>query len=285
MLLALGPVIVNLLKSKSMRSPLIACSIVRNSPEIIAGKTSEIYHSMLRESPAISGANFRFIRIDDLALMFQQYDQLFFENWLSNAISSTAGARLAFRLSSTMTSAGGKTIHKRVALGNGTLASHFEIAIANRMLFMNFREPHRQVTVCGLVCNNRLEALQRIMEHEILHLAEMLCWGKSNCAAQRFKTLSANIFGHASSKHELITPRESAALEHAAKIGARVEFDFRGSRLIGLVNRIHRRAVVLVESSDGVRYRDGKTYQKYYIPLSMLRVYAEQEAHQNGATV
>jgi hypothetical protein len=255
-----------------MRSPLIACTTVRNSPEIIAAKTSDIFRSILRDSSSISEANFRVIAVDDLALIFQRYDRLFFENWLSNAIASTAGARLTFRLSSTMTRAGGKTIRKRVGLRNGTLVSCFEIAIATRMLFMNFRESHRPVTVGGLVCGNRLEALQRIMEHEILHLAEMLCWGKSSCAAPRFKTLSANIFGHVSSRHELITPLENAAAEHAVKLGARVEFNFGGERLVGFVNRIHHRATVLVEAGDGIRYRNGKTYQKYYIPLPLLRV-------------
>jgi hypothetical protein len=254
-----------------MGSPTVPFTAVRNSREVIATKTSEIYQSMLRESRAISEPNFQLIGVDDLALMFQRYDQLFFENWLSNAIASTAEARLTFRLSSKMTRAGGKTIRKRIGLRNGTSASYFEIAIATRMLFMNFRASHRPVTVCGLVCTNRLEALQRIMEHEILHLAEMLCWGKSSCAAKRFKTLSANIFGHASSKHELITPIESAALDHAIEIGARVEFDFDGKKLVGLVNRIHHRATVLVESKDGVRYRGGKTFQKYYIPLPLLR--------------
>ena len=258
-----------------MRSQLVAFIAVRNSPEIIAAKTSDIYQLTLRESRAISEPNFQLMDVDDLALMFHRYDQLFFENWLSNAIASTAGAKLSFRLSSTMTRAGGKTIRKLVGLRNGTRASYFEIAIATRMLFMNFRESHRPVTVCGLVCTNRLEALQRIMEHEILHLAEMLCWGKSSCSARRFKTLSANIFGHTSSKHDLITPVENAAVEHTVKIGARVEFDFDGKRLVGLVNRIHHRATVLVEARAGVRYRSGKTYQKYYIPLPLLRVYGE----------
>jgi hypothetical protein len=255
-----------------MSSPPIAFTAVRNSAEVIAAKTLDIYQSILRDSHAISEPNFQLIGIDDLTLMFQRYDQLFFENWLSNAIASTAGAHLTFRLSSTMTRAGGKTIRKRVGLRNATLASYFEIAVATRMLLMNFREPHRPVTVCGLVCANRLEALQRIMEHEILHLAEMLSWGKSSCGGPRFKILSANIFGHLSSRHELITPLENAAVEHAVKIGDRVEFDFDGKRLIGFVNRIHHRATVLVEAKDGAKYRSGKTYQKYYIPLPLLKV-------------
>ena len=166
-----------------MHSRHFPWSTVRNPPEVIAARTSDIHQSILRESRAISEPNFQCVGVDDLALMFRRYDQQFFDNWLSNAIASTAGARLSFRLSSTMTRAGGKTIRKRVGLRNGTLASYFEIAIATRMLFMNFRDIRRPVTVCGLVCANRLDALQRIMEHEILHLAELLCWGKSSCAA------------------------------------------------------------------------------------------------------
>jgi hypothetical protein len=255
-----------------MRSSLVACTTFHNSPEVVAAKTSVIHQSILSESAVISEPNFQLIGIDDLALMFQCYDQLFFENRLSSTIASTTGASLTFRLSSRMTRAGGKTIRRRIRFRNSTQATHFQIAIATRMLYMNFRESHRPVTVCGLPCTNRLEALQRIMEHEILHLVEMLCWGKSSCSAKRFKMMSANIFGHASSRHDLVTPLEIAAVEHAVKIGARVEFDFAGRRLVGLVNRIHHRATVLVEDRNGVRYTSGKTYQKYYIPLPALRV-------------
>ncbi len=257
---------------KIMHSLLQACTTIRNSPEIVAAKTSDIYLSLLRKSDAIAEPNFQLIAVDDLALLFQLYDELFFKNELSNTIATTTGASLTFRLSSTMTRAGGKTIRRRIGFRNSTPATHYQIAIATRMLFMNFRESHRPVTVCGRPCTNRLEAMQRIMEHEILHLAEMLCWGKSSCAARRFKTMSANIFGHASSRHDLITPLEHAAVEHAVKIGAQVEFDFAGEKLVGFVNRIHRRATVLVESSDGARYTSGKRYQKYYIPLPALRV-------------
>ena len=48
----------------------------------------------------------------------------------------------------------------------------------------------------GLVCRDRLEALQRIFEHELLHLAEFLGWGRSNCRAENFHALSRRIFAH-----------------------------------------------------------------------------------------
>ncbi len=251
---------------------------IHNPPALIAARFAQIHQAVLGQSLSIREENFRAIGTDDLALLFRLYDETFFDGWLSNAIASTAGASLGFRLSSTMTRAGGKTIRMRLALPSGIKGSRYEIAIASRMLFMNFTDDNRPVTVCGLACHNRLEALQRIMEHEMLHLAEMLFWGKSSCSAPRFKSMAANIFGHADTKHALVTPREHAEIQHAVKIGSRVEFEFDGKRLAGLVNRIHHRATVLVESPGGIRYRDGKTYQKYYIPLPMLRAVGAESA-------
>jgi hypothetical protein len=37
------------------------------------------------------------------------------------------------------------------------------------------------------------------------------------------------------------------------------------------VNRITRRATILVEDSRGERFSDGKRYLKYYVPIHQLR--------------
>jgi hypothetical protein len=166
-----------------------------------------------------------------------------------------------------MSRAGGKTIRRARQLPNGTLGRHFEIAIATRMLFLNFKAAQRPVTVCGMPCPDRMSALQRIMEHEILHLAEFLYWGKSSCAMQRFKRMAINIFGHGSSKHDLITAAELLESERAINVGTRVEFEFEGKTLAGFVNRVQQRVTVLVESLEGERYSDGKAYQKYLVPV------------------
>jgi hypothetical protein len=114
--------------------------------------------------------------------------------------------------------------------------------------------------------------MQRIMEHEIIHLTELLIWGKSSCKADQFRALAQKIFGHDGTMHGLVTAREVAATQHDIKVGRTVAFDFEGQKHVGVVNRIHHRATVLVESDDGMRYSNGKKYRKYYIPLRMLRV-------------
>ena len=129
----------------------------------------------------------------------------------------------------------------------------------------------RKVTVGGLECRDRLEALQRIFEHELLHLAEFLGWGRSNCRAGNFHALSRRIFAHEGVFHDLVTPREEAGVAYGIVAGDLVSFEHEGMRHVGRVNRITRRATVLVEDPGGRPYSDGKHYLTFYVPLPMLR--------------
>ena len=147
----------------------------------------------------------------------------------------------------------------------------FEISISQRLLFLNFEGDGRAITVGGRPCSSRLEAMQRIMEHEMMHLWELLLYGKSSCRASRFKTLIQRIFGHTESAHRLITPTEKAIETHQIRIGQTVEFVFNRKPFSGMVNRINHRATVLVESHRGQLYRDGKKYEKFYVPLGKLK--------------
>jgi len=126
------------------------------------------------------------------------------------------------------------------------------------------------VRVNGLVCNDRLEAAQRVFEHELIHLLEMLVWGGSSCSADRYKGLVWNYFAHTQTRHDLVTQQERARTRFDVRVGDRVAFTFDGVRHQGVVNRITRRATVLVEDAHGSPYTNGKRYLKFYIPLSML---------------
>ena len=244
-----------------------------NAPEAVAAGTEAIRQAVLRESRCITQPQFLKIGLDDLERLFNLYDRRFFDGWLAPAVKARTGGPLTFRLSRTMTRAGGKTTRFRRRSSDGKWREEYEIAVASRMLFMTFSEVERPVTVSGLPCTDRLQALQRIIEHEIIHLAELLVWGRSSCSRQRFKTLAANIFGHADTKHALVTPPEHAAVRHGLCLGRTVEFEFEGRRLVGRINRIHRRATVLVEDAAGRRYSDGKTYRRFYVPLAMLALH------------
>ncbi len=146
----------------------------------------------------------------------------------------------------------------------------YEIAVSTTLLFSTFQDVEREVIVGGLVCRDRLEALQRIFEHELLHLAEFLGWGRSSCSAENFHFLSRRIFAHEGVSHDLVTPREQAAVAFDVRVGDLVRFDLEGHTYHGRVNRITRRATVLVESARGELFSDGRRYLTYYVPLPLL---------------
>ena len=49
-----------------------------------------------------------------------------------------------------------------------------------------------------------------------------------------------------------------------------VRFRFEGVERTGIVNRISKRATVLVEDPEGQRYSNGKHYIKFYVPVQLL---------------
>jgi hypothetical protein len=232
-------------------------------------KTKIIRDTVIGSSKTMREGNFQATSAADLRCMAELYDELFFDRTCL-ALAKQFG--LSFRWSSRMTRAGGKTT-RFVTRGVRLLPpkTHYEIALSSSLIFQTFQERDREVRVCGCVCENRLQAMQRIVEHETIHLAEMLVWVDSDCAARRFQSIAGRFFGHTEHRHELVTQRERAQRLFDIRLGSRVRFHFDGRQLVGVVNRITRRATVLVESERGVTYSDGKRYEKFYIPIINLK--------------
>ena len=235
-------------------------------------RTRAIHARVLAESPFVQSANFTRIGGQDLRTLFDLYDADFFARSLGRMLQEDCEGRIAFRLSRRMTSAAGKTTRwrKRQTTADGSKPRvEYEIAISTTLLFATFGDG-RSGMVVGLECHDRLEALQRVFEHELIHLAEMLAWGASSCFQDNFRMLARQIFGHPATKHQLMTPREVAAQKHNIRVGQRVCFEFEGKRYTGMVNRITRRASVLVPDAAGRLHSDGQRYRTYYVPLSQL---------------
>ncbi len=228
-----------------------------------------IADQVLSRSKVMQRRNFQSVSRQDLELMTYLYDSAFLEG-LALPLAESYG--LSFRLSSRMTRAGGKTTRTTYPSAPGRPSrTHYEIALSTTLLFQSFRESDDRIRVCGYDCPDRLTAMQRIVEHELIHLCEMLVWIQSDCAANRFQTIARNLFGHTEHRHELITQQERALKDFNIRAGSRVAFRFEGKTLVGIVNRITRRATILVEDSRGERFSDGRRYLKYYVPIQQLR--------------
>lgn len=237
-------------------------------PADIESRGSAIHSAVIARSPHVRERNFTEIAAADLELLFGLYDEGFFAGALARALGGNGDGRLRFRLSSRMTSAGGK-VYVRHPGGQKDKAT-YEIAVSTHLLFLNFGESASPAAINGRQCGDRLEALQRVFEHELVHLAEFLLTGRSSCRGAFFRSVARRLFGHTETTHRLVTMREKALVDHGIRVGAPVAFTLDGVRHEGLVNRITKRATVLVEDEDGVRYSDGRRYLKYYVPLGRL---------------
>lgn len=228
----------------------------------IAARTAQIHEIALRYSRHIDQENFTAVHAADLERLFNEYDRLFLKG---NGRQALQGRELRFRVSHRMTRIGGRTTWLR-----GSGREFFEIAVSAPLLFQSFEDTARAVTVTGLVCRTRLEALSRVFEHELVHLAELLAWSRTTCRGTRFQEIAARLFGHQAHTHRLVTPREQALAKYGIRTGSRVRFELTGRQHRGIVNRITRRATVLVPDERGQRYSDGQRYVKYYVPLNQL---------------
>lgn len=239
------------------------------SKEEIKLNQKKIYRLILEKSSYLESGNFELIHPSDLELLFSLYEEIFFENRIRETLQEIP---LYFECSNRMTSAGAKTESFIRRLPDGTKkVDYFVIKVSTKLLYNTFEEGDRDITVTGILCKDRLQAMQRLFEHELIHLLELLIWNNSSCSAHRFQSIAHRFFGHTQHTHQLITPRERARTEFSLEVGCRVKFDFEGETFIGFINRITTRATVLVESSKGRRYSDGKQYQKFYIPLDWLK--------------
>ena len=236
------------------------------SREQILKWQSEIHQHSLSLSRSIDQPNFTRVSRDDVARMIRMYDDRFF----AGQIIPTASAEgLTFGLSSRMTRVAGKLV-THYPDGNHHGRRAFELVLSSTLLFQTFEDIDRPVEVTGRQCRDRLEAMQRVAEHELVHLVEMLIWNDGNCSQARFQSIARRYFLHTDYQHDLITQRERAARKFNIRVGDRVRFAHDGQYVFGRVNRITRRATILVPNSKGELFSDGERYLRFYVPLEQL---------------
>ncbi len=255
-------------RDRKVLSKLAGEVALRTFPaEQIARWQREIHQNTLSLSRSIDQPNVTSVGRDDLVRMIRMYDDLFFDGKIL-PVAQAEG--LSFGLSSRMTRIAGKMV-THYPRGDHEAPRQFELVLSSTLLFQTFEDEGRPAEVTGRVCKDRLEAMQRVAEHEFVHLIEMLIWNDGNCSEARFQSIAQRYFGHTDYRHDLITQRERALTKFNIRVGDEVRFRHDRQVLTGRVNRITRRATILVENAKGERFSDGHRYLRFYVPLEKLR--------------
>jgi len=235
--------------------------------EEIIDKRSRVAEGLLARSAHVKSSDITAISNHDLRLLFQLYDEIFFENWFRHCFPGT----LQFSFSRRMTKSAGKTYYPKDADSARPESLVIQVKISIDMIFAcgAISETNQ---VGGITTHSSLEALQVVFEHELIHVIEFIHFQQSSCKRNRFKTMANNLFGHTESHHCLPTSRQIVQQKMGLSLGDPVVFPKHGEMVAGVLYAVHKRAIVMVADNKGA-YVDnkGQRYTKYYVPLSILK--------------
>ena len=240
---------------------------IKYSDREIKKRREEAAKLFIERSANIKNPDLKGINEQDLKLLFELYDENFFHHWFADNFAGTLG----FTFSRRMTRSAGITSCPRNIDPARPESMAFQIKISIDFLsrYDTIKGNH---LVSGIKTRSRLEALQLIFEHELVHVIEFIHFRRSNCKNERFKNIAHSLFGHTESYHHLPTNQQVARQKLGIIPGDRVSFRYEGKRLEGVLHRINKRATVMVPDRSG-DFADtkGQRYSKYYVPLSIIK--------------
>ena len=232
----------------------------------IENKRQEISKLLMQKSKNIKDRTITTLSIADLGLLFQLYDDIFFENWFKQSYKG----KLKFSVSRQMTKSAGLTRCPR----NINSIKPEELVIEVKIgidFFFHYGLVEGSRMVGGLDTSSSLEALQLVFEHELCHVIEFIHFGRSNCKGESFRTIAYSLFGHTESYHKLPTHKQIANKKLGINIGDTVSFTFEGKSYKGILYNINKRAIVMVRDKNGMLVdKQERRYSKYYVPLSLI---------------
>jgi hypothetical protein len=220
----------------------------------------EIHAAVLGASSTLDGPDFSSMALADMRLLYQLYDQRFFDG----ALHRRLGRDIGFHLNKRLRSSGGRTVFDK-------RQGFYVIELAPDLIIQSFGGVARDIEVCGRMCSDRLQAAMRIFEHELCHLAEFVERGTSSCSRRPFQAMAEGLFGHGDHRHRLVTAPELVRDRLGIQAGDRVRFARQGTWVVGRVGRITKRATVYVPDPTG-EYVDtaGRRFEKFYVPVDAL---------------
>lgn len=200
--------------------------------------------------------------------MFKYYDYYFFSNLISYGLNKGSPLnneknKISFEFSNRLTSTGGTCLRDGIC--------SYKIKISSNRI--NKLEPNNvnKIHINGLTPKNRIDGLQLIFEHELIHAVLSLYKNDLNGHNKLFQDIVLKLFGHTEFKHGISdhilndNSHKNKYTKNDFEIGDMVYFmNGKGMKIRGKIIKINpKRAKVNSE--------DGKVWLVHYEYLIFLR--------------
>lgn len=234
--------------------------------DTINNKRNLVKEGLFKRSNNIKNAEFVVASDADIDILYNLYDEIFFNSWFKHNFKG----KIKFTLSRQLKRAAGNTKVMKKFEQLRPEDVEFQIKISINHL-VNFDKVDRDKHVGGIEVKNKLDSLMLVLEHELCHVIEFLIYKESNCKKERFKNLIYNIFGHNETTHGLVSIKEANYKDYGFLVGDEIKFIYNDILMDGIISRINKRATVMTKNEQG-KYIDkkGQRYAKYYVPLNVL---------------
>lgn len=151
--------------------------------------------------------------VEKLNQMFKLYDYWFFSNLIYYGLNKGKGS-VVFEISNRMTSTGGTCSRKGIC-------TYLIKLSANRL---NKLTPGNLPPINGIVPKDRIEGLQLIFEHELIHMVLSLFINNIIGHNDLYRTIVFNLFGHTKVVHKISDTKLGKFTKKDFNIGDAIHF-------------------------------------------------------------
>ena len=218
----------------------------------------------------------------NLVEIFYRYIDQYILNSACYLILSKYGFNIKFEISNKMKSVAAKTIIDN--LTNQVILRVSESIFDNITVeaFINANETGVPLKVNGISINSRLQALEIVVEHEMLHILIDITnlansTNDNRAHGELFQTMAKQLFGHTEYQHSLLLSKGDTSVSSSASqpyldvsllndkfaVHRMVYFVNSGQTIMGTITKMN-------PQNAEVQLRDGKVYQIPYTSLHLM---------------
>lgn len=191
--------------------------------------------------------------------MFKLYDYLFFSNIISYGLGKRTSGLIKFEFSDRLTSTGGTCRRDGIC--------SYTIKISSDRLNKLLPENIGNIQVNGITPIDKINALQLIFEHELVHAILSLFKNDLSGHNNLYKTIVKNLFGHTKTTHGITDKK----LSPTKQLNRYTKYDFNMDDNVYFINKQNVKIIGKIIKINPKRAKVNTSTGVFTVPYSMLK--------------